>query len=131
MKHRPWIGYLLAALGVAVLLFSLALHFYSYFGGAKYELNYPVIYVGMLIGFVGFYMINPKGAEGGTNILTRTVVAIISVVRSGKSAASATTTVEVTPVHDGVADKSATTTVVVPAAIPPVTPTKTDDESGK
>jgi hypothetical protein len=131
MKHRPWTGYLLAAIGVLVLLFEVGLHFYGYFHHTEYELNHPVLYVAMVIGFVGFYMINPKGAEGGTDILTRTVVAVISVIRSGK----ATTAIQVTPVEQGKPVPEKTTTmeipVPVPPAVPPVTPSKTDDESGK
>jgi hypothetical protein len=106
MAHRPWTGYLLAAIGVSVLLAEIGLHFYGYFTGVDYKLNPPVLYVAMVIGFVGFYMINPKGAEGGTDILTRSVVAIISVVR--------TVNVQVTPVDRGVPNPAAATTVTVP-----------------
>lgn len=97
--HPPWTGYLLAAIGVGVLLFEIGLHFYGYFTGVAYQLNQPVLYVGMVIGFVGFYMINPKSAEGGTDILTRTAVALISVVRTGNRAGDVK--VEVTPVAKG------------------------------
>lgn len=85
-KHRPWTGYLLASIGVGVLLLEIALHFYGYFTGVAYALNQSVLYVAMIIGFVGFYMINPKSAESGTDILSRTVIGIISVVRTGKRA---------------------------------------------
>lgn len=85
-KRKPWPGYLLAAIGVGVLLFEIGLHFYGYFKGTDYELNHPVLYVAMIIGFVGFYMINPNAAEGGTNILSRTVIGVISVIRTGKRA---------------------------------------------
>jgi hypothetical protein len=113
MKHRPWSGYVLAAIGVIILLSEIALHYYGYFHGKTYELDRPVLYVGLVIGFVGFYMINPKGAEGGTDILTRTVVALISVVRTGKRAGDGVS-VEVTPVTGGVPDPSATQTVTIP-----------------
>lgn len=85
-KQKPWPGYLLASIGVAVLLFEVSLHFYGYFQGTDYQLNHPVLYVAMVIGFVGFYMINPKGAEGGTDILSRTIIGVISVIRTGKRA---------------------------------------------
>ena len=85
-KRKPWTGYLLATIGVLVLLFEISLHFYGYFKGTEYELNHPVLYVAMIIGFVGFYMINPARAEGGTNILSRTVIGVISVIRTGKRA---------------------------------------------
>lgn len=85
-KRKPWAGYVLAAVGLGVLLFSIGLYFYGQLTGTEYHLSHPVLYVGMLIGFVGFYMINPTGAEAGTNILSRTVIGIISVVRTGKRA---------------------------------------------
>lgn len=113
MKHRPWTGYLLAAIGVVVLLAEVGMHFYGYFHGIDYELNHPVLYVAMIIGFVGFYMINPKGAEGGSNILTRDITEIISVIRTGRRST----------------DSFAV--VIPPTEVPPVTPTKMDDESGK
>lgn len=97
--HRPWTGYLLAATGVAVLLFQIGLYFYGVITGVEFLLYRPVSYLAMVIGFVGFYMINPKQAEGGTDILTRTVVAIISVVRTGKRVDDVK--VEVTPVNPG------------------------------
>lgn len=97
--HRPWTGYLLAAIGVAVLLFQIGLYFYGVITGVEFLLYRPVSYLAMVIGFVGFFMINPKQAEGGTDILTRTVVAIISVVRTGKRADDVK--VEVTPVKEG------------------------------
>lgn len=86
-KHRPWIGYLLAAIGVLGLLAEVGLRFLSFFtAGGDYELNSGVLLVSVIIGFVGFYIINPKGAEGGTSIITRTAVAVIGVIRGGRRA---------------------------------------------
>lgn len=112
-EHRPWTGYLLAAIGVAVLLAQVALYFFSLFSRVEYTLYRPVSYIGIMIGFVGFYMINSKEAVGGATFLRDTVVAIISVVRTGKRAGDAVA-VEVTPVTAGKPDPSATQTVTVP-----------------
>lgn len=114
-KHRPWLGYLLAALGVVGLLAEIGLHSWTVIRhvlgipGDIYELNRGVLVVSAVIGFVGFYMINPAGAEGGAGILTRTAVALISVVRGGKGNVS----IEVTPV-----DKNAVVTVPQPVGAP-------------
>jgi hypothetical protein len=113
MSHRPWTGYLLAAIGVVVLLAQVALYFYSLFSHVEYALYRPVSYIGIMIGFVGFYMINSKEAVGGATFLRDTVVAIISVVRTGKRAGDAVA-VEVTPVTAGHPVPSATQTVTVP-----------------
>lgn len=113
MKHRPWGGYLLAAIGVLVMLFEVSLHYYGYLHHTDYELNHPVLYVAVLMGFVGFYMINPKSAEGGADIITKSVVAIISVVRSGKRAGDSVA-VQVTPVTDGKPDTASTAEIAIP-----------------
>jgi hypothetical protein len=108
-KHRPWTGYLLAGIGVAVLLSEVSLHYYGYFHHTEYTLNHPVLYVGLVIGFVGFYMINPKGAESGTNILSRTVIGLIEVVRTGKRA------------EDVKVEVTATRETPIPVAVKPPT----------
>lgn len=119
--NRSKTGIALAATGVFVLLFEIGLHFYGYFHGTDYELNHPVLYVAIMIGFVGFYMLDPKKAEDGSGIISRTVIGVISVIRTGKT--GQTVEVQVT---------KPTTTVSTQIPIPPsVTPTKTDDESGK
>jgi hypothetical protein len=111
--HRPWTGYLLASIGVFVLLFQVGLYFYDVLVGVDYQLYRPVAYIAVMFGFVGFYMIQPKGALEGAGFLRDTVVAFISVVRTGKRAGDSVA-VEVTPVSGGVPDPSAKTTVTLP-----------------
>lgn len=113
MAHRPWTGYLLAAIGVAVLVFQIGLYFYGALTHVDYQVYRPVSYLGMVLGFVGFYMIQPKGALEGASFLRDTAVAIISVVRTGKRAGDAVA-VEVTPVHEGVPAPTEKTTITVP-----------------
>lgn len=113
MAHRPWTGYLLAAIGVIVLLCQIVLYFFGLLHHVDYFIYRPVSYLGIMLGFVGFYMINSKEAVGGATFLRDTVVAIISVVRTGKRAGDSVA-VEVTPVSAGVPDPSAKTTVTVP-----------------
>lgn len=111
-QHRPWVGYLLAAIGVMGLLAEGGLHFLSFFLERQYELNHGVLLISMIIGFVGFYIIDPVRAKDGTGILRETAVAVIGVVRSGRRATDADVV------------------VVAPVDIPPVAPTTDTDERG-
>lgn len=83
-QHRPWAGYFLAAMGIVGVLLEIGLHVYGYFSGTPYELNRAVLIMLVIIGFVGFYLVSPKGAEGGADIITRSAVAIVVAVRSGR-----------------------------------------------
>lgn len=83
-QHRPWVGYLLAAIGVLGLMAEVGLRFFSFFAGREHHLNHEVLIISSVIGFVGFYIVDPKRAEGGTGILRETAVAVIGVIRSGR-----------------------------------------------
>jgi hypothetical protein len=123
MSHRPWTGYLLAAIGVGILLFQVGLYFFGALTHVEYQVYRPVSYIGTMVGFVGFYMINSKGALEGAAFIRDSVVAFISVVRTGKRSGDAIA-VEVTPVSGGVPDTAAKTTVTLPnpaAAADPAT----------
>lgn len=88
--HRPWAGYVLALLGVIGVLLELAFHLWTayrhYMGipGDVYELNHWVLIALTILGFVGWYLIKPKSAEDGADIITRNAVRLIIAVRSGR-----------------------------------------------
>lgn len=113
--ERQWGGIFLAAVGVISLLLEIALHIWTAvrhvlgIPGDVYELNHAVLIIGIIVGFVGFYILKPKEAEGGADIITRSVVSIVGVIRTGRR------TGDVIP--------------VVAPVTQPVTPTKRDDES--
>lgn len=113
MSHRPWTGYLLASIGVAILLFQVGLYFFGALTHVEYQVYRPVSYIGTLLGFVGFYMINSKGALEGAMFIRESVVAFISVIRTGKRSGDAIA-VEVTPVTGGVPDPASKTTITLP-----------------
>jgi hypothetical protein len=88
--HRPWVGYLLATVGVIGLLTEAGTHAWTVFRhqigkpGDVYELNHLALMVMVALGFVGWYLIAPKGATDGTDILTKRAVDIIVAIRSGR-----------------------------------------------
>lgn len=124
--HRPWAGYFLASIGIIGVLLEISLHIYGYFSGTPYELNRAVLIMLVIIGFVGFYLVSPKGAEGGADIITRSAVAIVVAVRSGRRNTDTFTAVVPADVQPG-------DTVVVAKPNPPPhpdgeAPTPTADE---
>lgn len=62
-------GKFLASIGLLVILGELALHFIAYLTDVKYELNEAVILIGALLGFVGFWIIDPKKTKDGATVI--------------------------------------------------------------
>jgi hypothetical protein len=77
LSQHPKAGYTLATLGVLVVVAEIALHIYGYFSKNPYELNHAVLLFGVILGFVGFYIIDPRKAEDGGGFLVRSGVDII------------------------------------------------------
>jgi hypothetical protein len=130
--ERPYAGYFLATVGVIGLLLEITLHVWTsirhVFGipGEIYELNHWVLIVMTALGFVGWYLIRPKSAEEGTDILTKRAVEIIIAIRSGRRGTDQFTAVIPPTVKPGDA-------VVVAKPNPPphpdgAPPAPTDDE---
>lgn len=118
-KDQPWLAYLAAAIGFLGLIFEIALHAWTAFrhatgiSGDVYELNHAAFIGSIVIGFIGLYYVDPKRAEGGADVLTRSVVAIGGIWR--RTGARTGDVQQVTAEH---------------TVIQSITPTKTDDERG-
>lgn len=97
-EHRPWGSFLLASIGVAVLLLEVALHVAGYFSGHTYELDHATLFVGVVLGFVGFYGMDPRRARDGGDFLVTAVVRIAGVIPFvRKSGAIPSASVTITP----------------------------------
>lgn len=120
MKHGPWAAYIAATIGILGLTFEIILHAWTAIRhslgieGDIYELNTAAFVGSIIIGFIGLYYIDPKRAEGGANILTRSVVAVGGMWR--RTGSRSGDVQQVTAEH---------------TVIESVTPTKTDDERGE
>lgn len=78
---RTICGSVLAVLGLAVLLVELVRY---------WTLNHPIhawpVCIGCVIGFVGFFIVNPKEAKDGAQVVVDSTVRVIGVVRGGRRA---------------------------------------------
>jgi hypothetical protein len=68
-SERGIAGKLMATVGILVVLGELSLHFISWYVGTDYELNHFVVVVGAVIGFVGFWTVDPKQTRAGSLVL--------------------------------------------------------------
>lgn len=103
-------GRFLAAIGVLVVLGEVALHFASWYFEKAYEMNHGVLLVGAVVGFVGFYMLDPKAAEGGAGFLVGAGERIAKALpRFGRRASDAIAVPNV---------ETLTTAIPVPAPLP-------------
>jgi hypothetical protein len=117
IRHRPWAAFICALIGMLGLLFEISLHAWTAYRHAMgipgdiYELNHGTFIGSIIVGFIGLYYIDPKKAEGGADILTRSVVAVGGMWRRTGSRSGDVENIDV-------------------VATQPVTPTKQDDERG-
>lgn len=78
---RTICGSVLAVLGLSVLLVELVRY---------WTLNHPIhawpVCIGCVIGFVGFFIVNPKEAKDGAQVVVDSTVRVIGVVRGGRRA---------------------------------------------
>lgn len=122
-RKQNWPAAILAAIGVAVVLFEIFLYGYTAVRnvlgvpGTVWELHHPVLWVGVGLGFVGFFWLDPNKAERGADVVTRSVIALGSFWRR-------------TGARTGDLEKVATVTAIETTITQPVTPTKQDDERG-
>lgn len=118
-RDHPWAAYACALIGLLGLIFEISLHAWTAYrhatgiSGDIYELNRAAFIGSIIIGFIGLYYIDPKRAEGGTDILVRSVVAVGGMWR--RTGARSGDVQQVTEEHEVIAS---------------ITPTKADDERG-
>lgn len=106
-NNRERAGAVLSLLGVLTLVASVVHYFID-----GHRPDWVILIIGATIGFVGFYLLDPKGAEAVEGTVTGTAVQILSVIRMGRRKSDTVVT-------------TATTGPVVVTAIPappPVTP---------
>jgi hypothetical protein len=118
--HSPWAAYIAATIGLLGLFFEIGLHAWTAYRhavgipGDIYQLNQAAFIGSIIIGFIGLYYIDPKRAEGGATVLTRSVVAVGGMWR--RTGARTGDVQQITKEHE---------------VIQSITPTKTDDERGE
>lgn len=74
----------LATIGVLMLGGAAVIQLIGAVRGHTYEIPRTVFYVAAVIGFVGFYGLDPKRAKDGGSFIVDSAVRIIGVVRNGR-----------------------------------------------
>jgi hypothetical protein len=81
---RTWAGRFFIAVGVIVLLIVVAVCLWGSITSRHIDVPLPVIAIGMIFGFVGFFMENPRDAKDGGQFIVDNVVKLAGAVRLGR-----------------------------------------------
>lgn len=76
---------ILASLGVTLLVTSAVIEIVGEITNRDFEIPHTVLYIGMLLGFAGFYRIDPKQATGGGQFVVDTFVRVATVLRGRRA----------------------------------------------
>lgn len=74
----------LAIVGVLFLIASVTIEIAGALNEKHYEVPHSAIYVGMILGFIGFYGLNPDRALKGGDFIVSSATRIITAVRTGR-----------------------------------------------
>lgn len=74
-------GIILATIGTLTILTELYLHWTN----SGYELNHWALIIGVMFGFVGFFIINPKETKEATTFVTSKTTKFIPFAGGGKT----------------------------------------------
>lgn len=66
---RGLAGKFMAVIGVLIVIAEIALHFISWYLERDYEMDHMVVIIGAVIGFVGFWTLDPKETKEGAAVL--------------------------------------------------------------
>jgi len=83
-SERRWGGRVLIAFGVIVLLAVVVLYFWGIITGRHVDVPPIVIAIGMIFGFVGFFMEDPNASKDGGNFLVTTAERLARVIPLGR-----------------------------------------------
>lgn len=71
----------LAMIAVTIFLVAVTVEIIGTLNGKAWEIPHTVLYVATVLGFVGFYGIDPKRAKDGGAFIVESFTRIVSVVR--------------------------------------------------
>ena len=83
-RARFWGGLFLVSIALLIALSEIAIHLYGKLTGHKYDIGHVDLLVALVIGFVGMYILSPKGAKDGGQFLVNNTIRVIQVIRSGR-----------------------------------------------
>lgn len=83
-RARFWGGLSLVSIAVLIALAEVVIHIYGKYNGKHYDVGHIDLLVALVIGFVGMYVLSPKGAKDGGQFLVDNALRVITVIRSGR-----------------------------------------------
>lgn len=83
-KAKFWGGVTLVCIGVLIALSEVAVHIYGKVTGKMFDTGHVDLLIALVFGFVGMYVLSPKGAKDGGQFLVNSTVRVIQVIRSGR-----------------------------------------------
>lgn len=79
----------LAGIGVGILLATVTIQLVGAVRGENYEISHSIFYVAMVLGFVGFYGLDPKRAKDGGQFIADNALRFVSILRTGRRSTDA------------------------------------------
>ena len=92
-RAKFWGGIALVCIGILIALAEVAVHIYGKVSGKLYDTGHVDLLIALVFGFVGMYVISPKGAKDGGQFLINSTIRVIQVIRFGRRKDDPTTAV--------------------------------------
>jgi len=83
-RARFWGGLFLVSVALLIALSEIGIHLYGKITGHRYETGHMDLFVALVIGFVGMYVLSPRGAKDGGQFLVNNTIRVIQVIRTGR-----------------------------------------------
>jgi len=111
LRARFWGGLFLVSIALLIALAEIAIHLYGKLTGHHYDIGHIDMFVALVIGFVGMYVLSPKGAKDGGQFLVNNTIRVIQVIRSGRRKSDPVTAV----VEDALGNTASIGVPLIPA----------------
>jgi hypothetical protein len=88
-RSRTIAGGIMATIGVLVILIEIGLHVFSAITHTHYEMDHVALLSGAILGFIGFYLVDSRGATGAATVVVGSAGQLIRAVRGGRRSTDA------------------------------------------
>lgn len=99
-RSRSIAGGVMATIGVLVILIEIALHVFSAITHTRYEMDHVALLSGAILGFIGFYLIDSRGATGAATVVVGSAGQLIRAVRGGRRSTDTPVVVPTPPIEE-------------------------------
>ncbi len=75
---------MLVIFALLITLSEVGLHVWASMNGRKYSLSWAMLFVALIMGFVGMFILNPGRAKEGGRFIVDNTIRVLQVVRQGR-----------------------------------------------